>query len=73
MLCYAMFFAQDHVVRIWTRAPERQASAEVSQAFDKSVIDGQTKSKQVIFVNGHVWMVGLLFVALFFSGVDRLL
>eukprot|EP00903_Cladosiphon_okamuranus_P020256 g18590.t1 len=37
---------QDHVVRVWTRAPERAASAEVSQAFDKSVIDGQTKAKQ---------------------------
>ncbi|CAM9787363.1 unnamed protein product, partial [Ectocarpus sp. 8 AP-2014] len=37
---------QDHVVRVWTRAPERAAPAEVAQAFDQSVIDGQTKTKQ---------------------------
>ncbi|CAM9388989.1 unnamed protein product [Pylaiella littoralis] len=37
---------QDHGVRVWTRAPERAAPAEVAQAFDQSVLDGQTKAKQ---------------------------
>lgn len=34
-------------MRVWTRAPERAAPAEVAQAFNKSVVDGQTKAKQV--------------------------
>lgn len=38
---------QDHAVRVWTRAAERAAPAEVAQAYDKGVIDGQTKAKQV--------------------------
>ncbi|CAM9733037.1 unnamed protein product, partial [Scytosiphon promiscuus] len=37
---------QDHAVRVWTRAPDRAAPAEVSRAFDKAVVDGQTKTKQ---------------------------
>lgn len=37
---------QDHAVRVWTRAAERAAPAEVAQAYDKGVIDGQTKAKQ---------------------------
>ena len=34
-------------MRVWTRAAERAAPEEVAQAFDKGVVDGQTKSKQV--------------------------
>ncbi|CAM9230876.1 unnamed protein product, partial [Ascophyllum nodosum] len=37
---------QDHAVRVWTRAPERAAPAEVAQAFDRGVIEGQTKAKK---------------------------
>lgn len=39
---------QDHAVRVWTRAPDRAAPAEVAQAFDKGVIEGQTKAKKVV-------------------------
>lgn len=38
---------QDHVVRVWTRAPERAAPAEVAEGFSKGVVEGRTKAKQV--------------------------
>lgn len=34
-------------MRVWTRADERAAPPEVIQAYDKGVVDGQTKAKQV--------------------------
>ena len=63
------FSRQDHAVRVWTRAPERAAPAEVAQAFDRGVIEGQTKAKKVRFVQRVCLCVCV--VSLYIEGKER--